>query len=101
MIKINLSPNRQQMNLSNIGGIDFTKVKIKALLLVLAIMYLPDFFIVPMWQETVTQRQSELQTLKDQSAKLKQEVNKTKDFEKQIQDLKNQEQALGQKTGCS
>lgn len=97
MIKINLSPDRQQLNISNVGGIDFTKVKPKALLLVIALLYLPDFFVLPMWQESLQQKQQELQTLKTTLSQLKTDVNRAKDFEKQIQDLKTQEQSLGQK----
>lgn len=97
MIKINLASNKQQVNLTNVGGLDFTKVKIKALLLVIVLWYLPDFFITPMWQESLAQKNQELQELKRKLGSLKTEVNKAKDFEKQIQDLKIQEQALGQK----
>lgn len=97
MIKINLAGNKQQLNLSNVGGLDLTRLKVKALLLVIVIWYLPGFFITPMWQETIDAKNQELQALKTKLAGIKAEVNRAKDFEKQIQDLKIQEQALGQK----
>lgn len=97
MIKINLASKKQQLNLANLGGLDFTKVKIKALLLVIFIMYVPDFTITPMWQQERDTKNQELQDLKRKLSRLRTEVNKAKDFEKQIQDLKIQEQALGKK----
>jgi Tfp pilus assembly protein PilN len=97
MIKINLSTGRQQVDISNIGGFDFSKIKIKALALVFVLMYLPDFFVLPMWQESIEQKRAEVTQLRSKLGRLKDEVGKTKDFEKQIQDLKIQEQNLGQK----
>ena len=35
MIKINLSNTKKQVDISNIGGFDFTKMKIKAVLVVI------------------------------------------------------------------
>lgn len=97
MIKINLSPSRKSSSLNNVGGIDLTKVKIKALALVFVLLYIPDFFIIPAWNESLEQTKQEVQDQRDKLNKLKSEVNKTKDFEKQIEDLKLQEQVLGQK----
>lgn len=97
MIKVNLSSNRTQMSLTNVGGFDFTKLKIKALAFVFALLYIPDFIVLPMWQESLTLKRTEIQALKDRLGRLRDEVNRTKDFEKQIQDLKNQELILGQK----
>lgn len=97
MIKINLSTGRQQVDISNIGGFDFSRIKIKALALVFVLMYIPDFFVLPMWQESLDQKRTEVQQLRMKLSRLREEVGKTKDFEKQIQDLKLQEQTLGQK----
>lgn len=97
MIKINLSVKQGGVDVSNFGGLDLTKVKIKALIVVILIWYLPDFFITPMWEEEISQKNDELQVLRTKLSGLKSEVTKARDYEKQIQDLKVQEQALGQK----
>jgi Tfp pilus assembly protein PilN len=97
MIKINLSIKDNSVDIANVGGLDFTKVKLKALILVILIWYLPDFFITPMWEEEIQSKNGELALLRTKLNGLRAEVNKAKDYEKQIQDLKVQEQALGQK----
>ena len=50
MIKINLSNDKKQVDISNIGGFDLTKLKIKPLLLIIVLIYIPDFLLVPMWK---------------------------------------------------
>lgn len=97
MIKINLSTNKKGTDLSNIGGFDFTKVKIKALLLVMILIYVPDFTLVPMWEselqnanELVSQKQTQLNGLK-------RKVSQSNNLEKQIRELKAQEENLGKK----
>lgn len=97
MIKINLSIKNEGLDVSNFGGLDLTKVKIKALILVILIWYIPDFFITPVWESEVQEKNAQIQELKKKLAGLKAEVNRAKEYEKQIQDLKVQEQALGQK----
>lgn len=97
MIKINLSTAAKDLDLSNIGGFDFTKVKGKALLLVLLIIYVPDFLIYPMWEQEMVDKNQELQALQGKSSSLKRKVDQAKNFEKQIQDLKLQEEVLGKK----
>lgn len=97
MIKINLSNAKKQVDISNIGGFDFTKLKIKALLLVIAIIYVPDFVLVPMWEEeraTVNQQMTEKQA---KLSGIKREVSKSMDMDKQIRELKAQEENLGKK----
>ncbi len=97
MIKINLSTNKKGTDLSNIGGFDFTKLKIKPLLLVMVLIYVPDFTLIPLWEseiqsanETVNQKQTELNSLK-------RKVSQSENLEKQIRELKAQEENLGKK----
>lgn len=97
MIKINLSTNKKGTDLSNVGGFDFTKIKIKAVLLAVALIYLPDFTLVPMWEgetqsanELVSQKQTQLNSLK-------RKVSQSNNLEKQIKELKAQEETLGKK----
>lgn len=97
MIKINLSATQKQMDMSNLGGFDFTKIKYRAVILALVIMYLPDFFITPLWDSEFEARNAELQQLQGQSTSLKRKVAQSANMEKQIVELKAQEENLGKK----
>lgn len=97
MIKINLSTAKKQVDISNIGGFDFTRLKIKAVLLVIVLLYVPDFLIVPMWESQEAALQTDLDQKKTQVAGLKRKVNEAKNYESQIKDLKAQEEALEKK----
>jgi Tfp pilus assembly protein PilN len=97
MIKINLANNKKQLDISNVGGFDFTRVKIKALLLVIALIYVPDFVLVPMWEAELETANTELQSRQNDLKKVKSKVNKSKNFETQIKELKAQEENLGKK----
>lgn len=97
MIKINLSASQKQMDMSNLGGFDFTKIKYRAVILALVIMYLPDFFITPLWDSEFEARNAELQQLQGQSTSLKRKVAQSANMEKQIVELKAQEENLGKK----
>jgi type IV pilus assembly protein PilN len=97
MIKINLSTAKKQVDISNIGGFDFTKLKIKAVLLVIVLIYLPDFLVIPMWEEernTINQQVTETQM---KLAGLKQKVAQFQELERQIRELKAQEENLEKK----
>jgi Tfp pilus assembly protein PilN len=97
MIKINLTAAQKQMDISNLGGFDFTKLKIKAVILAVVCMYLPDLFITPIWEGEYETRSGELQQLQGESNSLKRKVSKSAELEKQIKELKAQEENLGKK----
>ncbi len=97
MIKINLNNAKKQVDISNIGGFDFTKLKIKALLLVIAIIYVPDFILVPMWEEERETINQELIVKQGKLSGLKRQVAQSQDMDKQIRELKAQEENLGKK----
>lgn len=97
MIKINLSSQKKQVDISNIGGFDFTKLKIKAVLLVIALLYVPDFVIVPIWTAAEEEKAAELSQKQMTVAGLKRKVNEAKNYENQIKELKLQEEALEKK----
>ena len=97
MIKINLSAAQKQVDISNLGGFDFTKLKIKAVILACVLIYLPDFLIVPTWEDDFNNRTQELSTLQSKSMSLKRKVSQSSTFEKQIRELKAQEENLGKK----
>lgn len=97
MIKINLSTSQKQVDISNIGGFDFTKLKIKAVALVLVLLYIPDFVILPIWEESLAVKNAELQAEQTKLNSLKRKISQAKNYEKQIKELKAQEEALGKK----
>lgn len=97
MIKVNLSTAKKQVDISNIGGFDFTKLKIKALLLVIVLIYIPDFVLVPMWEEERNQLNEEVNAKQARLSTLKRKVAQSQELEKQIRELKAQEENLGKK----
>ncbi len=97
MIKINLSGAKKQVDISNIGGFDFTKLKFKAVALVIVLLYVPDMLIVPMWTAQEQEKSDELDTKMKTVASLKRKVAEAKNYENQIKELKAQEEALEKK----
>jgi Tfp pilus assembly protein PilN len=97
MIKINLSNAKKQVDISNIGGFDFTKLKIKPLLLFMVLIYLPDFLLVPMWEEERTTTAAVIDEKQGKLSSLKRKVSQSQDLDKQIRELKAQEENLGKK----
>lgn len=97
MIKVNLSTAKKQVDISNVGGFDFTKLKIKALLLVIVLIYIPDFVLVPMWEEERNQLNEEVNAKQARLSTLKRKVAQSQELEKQIRELKAQEENLGKK----
>jgi Tfp pilus assembly protein PilN len=97
MIKINLSNAKKSLDISNVGGFDFTKVKIKALLLVIFLIYIPDFFLFDLWESERAETEAKISQTRSVLTKLKREVSKSLDLDKQIRELKTQEETLGKK----
>jgi Tfp pilus assembly protein PilN len=97
MIKVNLSTAKKQVDISNIGGFDFTKMKIKAVLLAIAIIYVPDFVLAPMWDAEFETANQELNSKQSELSTLKRKVSQSQELEKQIRELKAQEENLGKK----
>lgn len=97
MIKINLSTAQKQLNMTNVGGFDFTKIKIKAVALAIIILYAPDFFLVPMWEQERIDKQSLVDSTTTELSSLKRKIGQAAELEKQIQDLKEQERILTEK----
>lgn len=97
MIKINLSTAKKPVDISNLGGFDFSKLKIKALLLVIAIIYIPDLLLVDMWEESRNVAQSEVSGKQNELTRLKRKIDNSLGLDKQIRELKAQEENLGKK----
>jgi Tfp pilus assembly protein PilN len=97
MIKINLSIEKQQFDPSNVAGLDFTRIKVMPLLGAIIFYNLPDFTLMSFWEkerevanQSVTQKQGEL-------SEIKRSLSKSMDLNKQISELKAQEENLGKK----
>jgi Tfp pilus assembly protein PilN len=97
MIKINLSSQKKQLDISNVGGFDFTRLKIKAVLLVSVLIYLPDFVLLPMWTSAEEEKAQELSSKQNVAGGLRRQVAEGKNYENQIKELKAQEEALEKK----
>ncbi len=97
MIKINLSTAQKQLDMTNVGGFDFTKIKIKAVGLAILILYAPDFTLTPMWEQERADKQMEVDTTTQELNSLKRKIGQAAELEKQIQDLKEQERILTEK----
>lgn len=97
MIKINLSTAQKQVDISNIGGFDFTKVKPVWVALSILFLYVPDFTVVPIWEEEFNNRTNELTTLQGELSSLKRKVTQSAQLERQIRELKAQEENLVKK----
>lgn len=97
MIKINLSADKKQVNISNIGGFDFTKIKIAPTIAFIALVYLPDFVLTPIWEGEMETVNQEVNTEQANLTRLKRKIGQSAEFEKQIKELKAQEENLGKK----
>ena len=97
MIKINLQTTSKSLDLTNLGGIDLTVVKIKALILVIILLYLPDMFLYPQFEQQIVEVNEKIAAKNSELRKVNNKLNKGKEVEKQIKDLKNQEEALSKK----
>lgn len=97
MIKINLTTTKKQIDISNVGGFDFTKLKFKLVLVIMVLIYVPDIVLVPMWEENQQNLTTELTKKQQQLNKLRNKVTKSQDLEKQIRELKAQEENLEKK----
>ena len=97
MIKVNLSLAQNQMDISNLGGFDFTKIKPVFVFIAIVSIYVPDFTIQTYWEEEVQAKNDELSALQGKLSEKRREVSKFADLERQIKELQAQEENLGKK----
>jgi Tfp pilus assembly protein PilN len=97
MIKVNLSLAQNQMDISNVGGFDFTKMKFVLVGIAIVSVYVPDFTIKTYWEEEVQAKNDELAALQGKLSDKRREVSKFGDLERQIKELQAQEENLGKK----
>lgn len=94
MIQINLSTLKKPVDISNLGGLDLSKVNVKMVLLAIFLSYVPDFLVYPAWENEILEQEQTLDTLTTQKKKLSTDVEALKDFDKQIEALNKQEEKL-------
>lgn len=97
MIKINLSSAPKQLDISNVGGFDFSKIKPVWVIIAIVIVYIPETMIVPIWEESRAAREAELTVEKSKLKKLTRSIGDLEKEEKQISELKIQEENLKKK----
>jgi Tfp pilus assembly protein PilN len=97
MISINLSTQKKTVDITNVGGLDLSKIKVKFVLIAILISYLPDFIILPSLEEERAAAQETINNLTTEANKKRKQVNSLKGFDKQIQQLKRREQQLVEK----
>jgi Tfp pilus assembly protein PilN len=99
MIQINLTTFKKPLDLSDVGGMDLSKINVKMVLIAIAVLYLPDILILPSFESEMITANQEIDQLSEQQQKLAKEVSKLKEFDLQIQQLKRREQQLIEKLG--
>lgn len=82
--------------MSSLGGI-FTKIKIVPCLLAAFFVYVPDLFLAGLWEDDYNAKNQELVTRQELLKTKQSEVARSAELEKQIQELKAQEENLGKK----
>jgi len=97
MIKINLSVAQNQVDISNLGGFDFSKIKLIPVALSIIAIYIPDLVFVDIWDQTFNARTDELSVVQRELNSLKRKVSQSAVLEKQIRELKAQEDNLSKK----
>lgn len=97
MIRINLAAKAGQLDLSNLGGLDLSTIKIKAVALAIVLLYVPDFTVIPMWDKEKQVIQDQLNQKNQILEDLRKKVDEAVTYEQQIKELQAQEENLSQK----
>lgn len=97
MIRINLAHSKGQVDLANVGGLDLSKIKIKAVIIAIILLYVPDMTLIPMWQTEREELQAQINQKNAVYSDLRKKVDEGKTYEQQIKELQAQEENLGQK----
>lgn len=97
MIQVNLSTLKKPIDLANVGGFDLSKLNVKMVLIAIALLYFPDFFLVDGFEEERVAAENKLAELTTQKNQLQKRVSALKEFDKQVQQLKRREAQLLEK----
>lgn len=99
MIELNLSPTKKQGGITNVGGIDLSLINVKMMVIALGIWFIPEPFLVDMWDAEKASYDKQYQTLNAEFRKLSQKVRGMQNVQKQVDALKEQEEKLAKKLG--
>lgn len=94
MIKINLSPSRKK---SNVGGIDYTKIKIVPVIIMIILIQIPNWFLSGFWEDSRNELNDQAQTKQIKLRKLKAQIRQSETLQLTIKNLKAQEENLEKK----
>jgi Tfp pilus assembly protein PilN len=97
MIKINLSIEKQNFDIGNVGGLDFTRIKVIPLLGAIIFYNLPDFTLMSYWENEMQGVNETVKLKQGQLSELKRKVSRSMDLNRQISELKAHEENLGKK----
>lgn len=99
MIELNLSPSKKQGGITNVAGIDLSLINVKMMVIALGIWFIPEPFLVDMWDAEKASYDKQYQTLNAEFRKLSQKVRGMQNVQKQVDALKEQEEKLAKKLG--
>jgi Tfp pilus assembly protein PilN len=97
MIQVNLSTLKKPIDLANVGGYDLSKINVKMVLVAIALLYIPDFFVVDGFEQERVAAEESLSQLVQKKNQLQKKVSALKEFDKQVQQLKRREAQLTEK----
>ncbi|MCO4755241.1 MAG: PilN domain-containing protein, partial [Bacteriovoracaceae bacterium] len=80
-----------------VGGINFSLLNVKMLLLALFVLYVPEVFLESHYEELIQTEQAEQVKLNQEYRKIRGKVAGLQNIEKQVQALKSQEEKLAKK----
>lgn len=97
MIEINLSPTKSDFDVANFGGINFSLINVKMLIIALVVLYIPETFLSSHYDELIKAEQDKQAKLNAEYRKIKVRVAELESIEKQVNALKAQEKKLANK----
>lgn len=97
MIEINLSPTKSDFDVANFGGINFSLINVKMLIIALVVLYVPETFLSSHYDGLIKAEQNKQARLNAEYRKIKGRVAELESIEKQVNALKAQEKKLANK----
>lgn len=99
MISINLKPQSKTFDHTNVGGFDLSLLNIKFIFVAIAILYIPEPFVVDYYDAEIQKVSQELRSMEAEQRKLRTKLKSLQDIEKQVSELQALEEALQEKIG--
>lgn len=97
MIEINLSPNKKEASITNVGGIDLSLLNVKMLVLALILLYVPEGMLVSHYDDQIKAEQDQQTQLRNEHRKIVAKVRSMDNIKRQVDALMEQEQKLARK----